>query len=174
MNDYATHLPILECISDNIECESIFEFGMGNYSTKLFADRFKKVISVEMQEEQWFKTMKEQNFGSHVDLFCALGKKPAIDILNSLNNDVKKFSCIFVDGHGENRWECINESFKKTDIIVTHDTETAGYNWYLVNKPSNFIWIDIKEYNPWTSVITSNHDVVRFLVKKFPSHTIRQ
>ena len=170
MNDYATHLPILECISQNIVCDNVFEFGMGNYSTTLFSNKFKKVISVEMQEEQWFNKMKDQNFPSHVDLICALGETPAIDILSSIRT---KFSCIFVDGHGGNRWECINESFSKTDVIVTHDTETSGYNWYLVNKPSDFTWIDIKQYNPWTSVLTSNKDLIRALVKEFPSYTIR-
>ena len=170
MNDYATHLPILECISNNINCDSVFEFGMGNYSTKLFAERFKKVIAVEMQQQQWYDKMLAENFSPHVSLNCALGERPAIDLLHSTN---ERYSCIFVDGHGSNRWECINESFNKTDIIVTHDTETAGYNWYLVNKPKNFIWIDIKTHNPWTSVITCNHDVIRFLIKSFSSYTIR-
>lgn len=172
MNDYATHLPILQCIADNMTCDTVFEFGMGNYSTKLFAERFKKVIAVEMQEEEWFKIIKKQNFPPHVELHCALGQQPAIDILNSLQQK-DKFSCIFVDGHGENRWQCINESFAKTDVIITHDTETPEYNWHLVKKPSHFTWIDIKQYNPWTSIITSNHDVIRFLSKNFPSPTVR-
>lgn len=170
MNDYATHLPILECISNNISCDSVFEFGMGNYSTKLFAERFKKVTSVEMQEKQWYDNMMAQNLPSHVSLHCALGERPAIDLLNSTKD---RYSCILVDGHGSNRWECINESFDKTDIIVTHNTETIGYNWYLVNKPKHFTWIDIKLYNPWTSVITCNRDVIRLLVTTFPSYTIR-
>ncbi len=114
--------------------------------------------------------MKEQNLPPHVDLRCALGETPAIDILNSMNTT---FSCIFVDGHGGNRWQCINESFAKTDIIVTHDTETPGYNWHLVEKPANFTWIDIKHYNPWTAVITNNDDVIRFITQAFPSYTIR-
>ena len=168
MNDLPTHLPILQCIADNMTCDTMFQFGMGNSSTKLFAERYKNVIAVEMEDEQWFKTMKEQNFPSHVHLYCALGQQPGIDILNSLS--VKKFSCIFVDGNEGNRWQCINESFGKTDVIVT---KTCGYNWHLVEKPSHFTWVDFKQYNPWTSVITSNHDVIRFLVKQFPFYSIR-
>lgn len=170
MDDYSTHLPILECIANNIVCNNVFEFGMGNFSTKLFAERFNNVTSVEMQEYNWYLIMQEQNLPSHVDLRVGLGETPAIDILNSINTT---FSCIFVDGHGNNRWQCINESFAKTDIIVTHDTETPGYNWHLVEKPSNFTWIDIKQYNPWTSVITSNNDVISFITQAFPSYTIR-
>jgi hypothetical protein len=172
MNDVATYLPILQCIVDHTTCDTIFQFGLGNSSTKLFAERYSKVIAVEMDDETLFETIKELNFPSHVHLYCALGHQPGIDILNSLFQD--KFSCIFVDGHAENRWQCINESFAKTDVIVTHDTEKIWCNWNLVKKPSHFIWMDIKQYNPWTSVLTCNHDIVRFLVKKFPSsYTLR-
>jgi hypothetical protein len=170
MDDYATHLPILECIANNIVCDNVFEFGMGNYSTKLFAQKFNSVTSIEMQEHNWYLIMQEQNLPSNVDLRSAVGQTPAIDILNSMNT---RFSMIFVDGHGDNRWQCINESFAKTDIIVTHDTETPGYNWHLIEKPENFTWIDIKQYNPWTSVLTCNNDVISFVTQAFPSYTIR-
>lgn len=170
MDNYATHLPILECIVNNIVCNNVFEFGMGNYSTKLFAQKFNSVTSVEMQEHNWYLMMQEENLPSNVDLRSALGETPAIDILNSMNT---RFSMIFVDGHNGNRWQCINESFAKTDIIVTHDTETPGYNWHLIEKPENFTWIDIKQYNPWTSVLTCNNDVISFVTQDFPSYTIR-
>lgn len=171
MNDYATtHLPILEFITEIIDCKNVFEFGMSNKSTTLFADKFQSVTSVEMQEENRFDIMNKEKLPSHVDLLCALGETPAIDIMKSMD---QKFSCVFVDGHGGNRWQCINESFDKTDVIIAHDTETPCYNWHLVNKPPNFIWIDIKQYNPWTSVLTCNQNIIRALVKKFPSYVIR-
>lgn len=121
MNDLVTYLPILQCIIDHTTCDTIFQFGMGNSSTKLFAERYTNVIAVEMEDEKLFKTIKKLNLPSHVHLYCALGQQPGIDILNSLNQN--KFSCIFVDGHVENRWQWINESFAKTDVIVTYDTE---------------------------------------------------
>ena len=89
--------------------------------------------------------------------YCLLGEKDAIKFFNILNTN---FSIIFVDGHGSNRWECINEAFGKTDIIVTHDTETPGYKWNLVNKPEDYVWIDVIEYNPWTSVLTRDKNIV--------------
>lgn len=170
MEKSSTHLPILECITNNIVCNNVFEFGIGNYITKLFAEKFGSVTSVEMEENKWYDTMQEQNLPDHVDLRVALGERPAIDILNSMNTT---FSCILVDGHSGNRWQCINESFAKTDIIVTHDTESPRYNWHLVEKPVNFTWIDIKQYNPWTSVITSKNEVISFITQAFPSYTIR-
>jgi hypothetical protein len=171
MDAYGTHIPILKSVTEQIDCHNIFEFGMGNYSTKLFAEKFKEVIAVEMQEEEWYKKMVMEKLPPHVTLLCGIGTQPALDILNSMGN--KRYSCIFVDGHGGNRWECINHAFNKTDVIVTHDTEYPGYNWHLVNKPPEYSWLDIKTYNPWTSVVTNNHDLIRHLTSVFPNYQIR-
>jgi hypothetical protein len=171
MDAYGTHLPILKSVSEQIKCENIFEFGMGDYSTTFFAEKFKEVTAVEMQEEEWYKKMVAKKLPNHVSLLCGIGPQPAIDILNS---DIgKKYSCIFVDGHGGNRWECINHSFNKTDVIVTHDTEYPGYNWHLVDKPSGFTWLDIQTYTPWTSVITNNYQLITYLCSQYPNYQIR-
>ena len=170
MKNCTTQLPILEFITDNIECKSVFEFGMSHFSTKLLSNKFEHVISVEMQDQNWFDEMNNKNdLPSNVDLKCALGKTPAIDILKSIDG---KQSCVIVDGHEDNRWECINESFEKTDVIIAHDTEMHSYKWELVKKPKDFIWIDVKQYNPWTSVLTSNKDLILAIVQKYPSHTV--
>jgi hypothetical protein len=163
LNDYSTHLPILKLICENIKPVSIFEYGMGYYSTQLFNEHCKKVYSVEMQDENWFNTITNLNY-QNVKFYCLLGEKDAIKFFNILNTN---FSIVFVDGHGSNRWECINEAFGKTDIIVTHDTETPGYKWNLVNKPEDYVWIDVIEYNPWTSVLTRDKNMVELLQKNF-------
>lgn len=171
MDAYGTHLPILKSVSEHIKCESIFEFGMGDYSTTFFAEKFQDVTAVEMQDEEWYKKMVTKKLPSHVSLICGIGEKPALDILDSIEN--RKFSCIFVDGHGGNRWECINHAFSKTDVIVTHDTEYPGYNWHLVEKPAKFTWLDIKTYNPWTSVVTCDYELIRYLCSIYPNYQIR-
>lgn len=157
LNDYATHLPILKYVLDKIGKCNIFEYGMGMYSTTLFSDNANKLIAVEMQDENWFNTMSKYDFKNNTELHCMLGGDTAIDFFKTL--DVK-FDLIFVDGHGGTRWKCINEAFGKSDIIITHDTETASYNWNLVNLPENYTWLDIKIHNPWTSVITNNKDLI--------------
>jgi hypothetical protein len=80
----------------------------------------------------------------------------------------EEFSTIvFIDGNPETRWKLINESFNKTDIIIVPDTEMSCYNWDLVKKPENneYYWLDIKIYNPWTSVITRNRELIHKLSK---------
>ena len=176
MDAYATHLPILETISNVISCDSVFEFGMGNFSTKLFAQRYKKIIAVEMQEEGWYEEVKKGvgKWGvpeANIELLCGIGMRPALDILDSKKDNT--FSLVFVDGHGGNRWECINKSFGRSDIIVTHDTETPGYNWTLIKKPDTYVRVDVKDYNPWTTVFTTKKMVVDILISKFKHCEIR-
>ena len=173
LNNYSTHIPILEYVLNNIENKNtIFEYGMGFYSTPLLSEKVDKVLfSVEMQDENWYKQIKNSNkLKNNVELYCMLGKDDAIEFFKNLQI---KFDLIFVDGHGESRWKCINEAFGKCDIIITHDTETSSYNWHLVNLPNDYIWLDIKTYNPWTSVITNNKDLISKLSKEFNA-TIRE
>ena len=164
LNDYSTHLPILQFVLDTNEKWKIFEYGMGMYSTTLFAEKADKLIAVEMQDENWFNKMSQCDFKNNTELRCMVGKDLAIDLFKSL--DVK-FDLVFVDGHGESRWKCINEAFDKCDIIIAHDTETLSYNWHYVNLPNNYFWLDIKVHNPWTSVITNNKDLISKLCKEF-------
>lgn len=162
LNDYSTHLPILEYVLDTIGKCNVFEYGMGKYSTTLFAEKADKLIAVEMQDENWYKQIKQYDFKDTVNLYCMLGKDNAIEFFKQL--DIK-FDIVFVDGHGESRWKCINEAFGKSDIIIAHDTETSSYNWNFVDLPQNYLWLDIKIHNPWTSVITNNKHLIGKLCK---------
>jgi hypothetical protein len=94
-----------------------------------------------------------------------IGKDFAIDFFKSFSD--LNFDIIFVDGHSESRWKCINDAIGKCNIIIVHDTETSSYNWNLVNLQPNYLWLDIKTYNPWTSVITNDKNLISNLSKNF-------
>jgi predicted O-methyltransferase YrrM len=147
-NPYSTHLPVLEFLFENLSINSVFEFGCGEFSTLFFAQKANKVISVEMQSEDWFWKIK-QRIPDNVDLFCQLGPTDAITTLNSSELN---FDLIFVDGHGDSRPECINNSFLKTNLIVTHDVETPTYNWHLVSKPKDWNYYLYNKKNPHTGI----------------------
>ena len=134
-----TYLPILTYICNEIGIKNIFEYGTSIYKTKLFSDKY-QVLSLKNDTEN--------------------------DLKLDLNSS---FSIVFIDGNPETRWKLINESFNKTDIIVVPDTEIPLYNWNLLKKPENneFYWLDIKKYNPWTSVITRNRELIHKLSKHF-------
>lgn len=147
---YGTHLPILNSLINNHDIRSVYEFGMGEFSTGLFADNCEEVYAHEMQSEEWFQKMRIK-LGNldNVNLFCTVGPWDAIHHLETLN---RHFDMIFVDGHGDSRWAAINMASRYTNIIVTHDTETSTYNWERVQLDESWTRIDYKGLNPWTTV----------------------
>jgi predicted O-methyltransferase YrrM len=145
---YSTHLSLLKSLlSKNID--SVFEFGTGLYSTKLFLENCTRVIACEMQSEDWYNKVNDE-FKDHdnVEVLYMLGPDKAIEYLSEINS---RFDLIFVDGHGSNRWKAINEASKFTDLIVAHDTETSSYNWHLVDLGDEWVRTDYKEFDPWTT-----------------------
>ena len=145
---YATHLYVLEKILNMIpEPNLCIEFGMGNFSTELLINRCKKLISVEMQSEEWFNEMigKFHNF-ENWQYHLSLGPDAYVNL------ELPNCDLAFVDGHGGSRPECINLMMKNgCPIIVAHDTEEASYGWWRV-EDFNYKKIDFKKSVNWTSV----------------------
>lgn len=140
-----TYLPILTyiCNDNEIGIRNIFEYGTSIYKTKLFSDKC-QVLSLENDTEE-------------------------NDLKLDLNNLNRSSSIVFIDGNPETRWKYINEAFYKTEIIIVPGTEMPFCNWDLIKKPENneYYWLDIKKYNPWTSVITRNRELIHKLSKVF-------
>ena len=165
MDLYSTHLPILEKLTNFIHTKeiSVFEYGMGNYSTPHFINNYKKVLSIETQDKKWFDDIstkfKNDNFACLFELChgqqreCINEKSQiqALEIYKELNK-ISKFQLVFVDGCGSFRWRCVNEAFKYADIIIAHDTEEPGYQWNKIENRDDFIRIDFKKYTPWTTI----------------------
>ena len=158
MNAFSTHLNTLSELIKSYNIKSVFEFGCGLYSTNLFIENCDQVYSCEMQSKEWYKQIKERfknknNFTiQFFDEKSDPGENPqflAIDYLKSLN---KKFDLIFVDGHKDSRWICINTAKLYSNIIVTHDTEdTNKYHWHRINLGKEWKRVDDKILYPWTS-----------------------
>lgn len=150
MDRYSTHLPVLEEIIINNNIKTVFEFGLGSFSTNLFCKNCDYVVSCEMQSNEWYEKIKNEFYeNNNLNLKCIIGPYGAINYLSQLN---QKFDLIFVDGHGDTRWHAINVSSKYTDIIVSHDTETPSYRWDLISLDSSWHRKDYKLYDPWTTV----------------------
>lgn len=150
MNPFATHLPTLEHLFKTNSIKSVFEFGTGLFSTPFFCGNSQKVIAVEMQDHNWFIKVKEElKTFNNLTMHSMLGPTSAIEYFKQLD---MTFDLVFVDGHGDSRPECIQEAFKKSKIIVTHDTEEPMYGWTRIKKPDNFTYTVYKSLIPWTSV----------------------
>lgn len=159
MDAYSTHTPILQTILNTININSVFEFGCGLYSTVLFGQKCKSIISVEMQSQEWYEKMKNQ-ISKNVSLLYNPGAYDAIEIFRKMQEN---FDLVFVDGHGDSRWECINAAFSKSNIIVTHDVETPSYNWHLVNKPNDWYYYEYDRLNPRTGVYFKDENLLSIL-----------
>jgi predicted O-methyltransferase YrrM len=154
MDPYATHLPFLKKILQEHDIQSVFEFGCGNYSTLLFAEKCKNVISIEMQNKEWYDQLKTK-IPKNVHLLFQLGPEQAITTLWSLGQSGAKFDLIFVDGHGDSRWKAINAASQYTSIIVAHDTQFPGYQW---NK--------VKLDNSWKEIVDTSFTTYTTMWKK--------
>jgi hypothetical protein len=122
------YIPALKFIFDNITINSIFTY-IANDTLSLNKNNTNSIKQV-------------------------IKKDPFIEFEN-FKNSSEKYDLILIDEDLENRWKWINESFSKTNIILVHDTENCNCDWSLVKKPSDFFWLDLKTYNPWTSIITN-------------------
>ena len=101
MDCYSTHLPVLENILQIFQINKVFEFGCGVYSTLLFEKHCKKIIAIEMQSQEWYEKMKKQ-VAKNISLLYSQGPIGAIEIFDK-TQDI--FDLVFVDGHGESRWQ---------------------------------------------------------------------
>lgn len=164
MDRFATHLEILQKIFEFKKIKSVIEFGLGHNSTTFFIDKVEKLTSVEMQSEEWYNIMynlyKSRNNWIPLKL---LGPSEIFKI------DYEKVDLIFVDGHGDTRYQCVNFMSKYSDIIVAHDTEAEKvYNWNLVDLKDYKQFTD-RRNEPWTTVWTKDEELMEFLQKNINS-----
>jgi len=153
MNPFSTHLVLLNKLFDQFTPSSIFEYGMGLYSTPFFLEKADEVISVEMQYQDWYDRINEEFADDKFTCVCKLGPTEAIDYFESLDRD---FDMVFVDG--VTRWLCINKAFSKTKVIVTHDTEHTSptYGWDRVDVPEDWVTFTDAVRNPYTTIYYHN------------------
>lgn len=164
LESWATHLPVLESILNNCPIESVFEFGSGFGSTPLFIERCKHVHSIEMQNDDWFHRVNEKfKECSGFTYEKAIGPRIGIDIFK---NTGRNYDLVFVDGHGDTRWDCINKSFDRTNIIVTHDTNVPSYKWNLIEIPTGWEVYEYKKIIPYTKIFYTNATEIHSVIQE--------
>lgn len=175
MNNYGTHYPILAELLDKFNLEHVLEFGTGFFSTGIFVEKAKKVVSIEMQYVDWYDKVKEK-YSKYVDsgvlsIECIIEDSGLQSIQHISSNYDKPFDMVFVDGAGGSRFNCANYAKSMTDLIICHDTEYHGYHWDRIVVDGDWVWIDVKIYGTWTSVMTTRKDIIDF-VSSFDSESI--
>ena len=163
LNEYSTHLPVLNLMLQCARIESAWEFGMGFYSTPFLVEHCKLVISAEMQSLNWYHRVRTTIRSKVFQAIYLPGPWLACIVLFLLP---RKFDLILVDGHGDSRFTAANVAMKKSDLVVLHDTETASYRWERIRRTANFCWIDFTLYRPWTSVLVRDWSVAQRLMHR--------
>jgi hypothetical protein len=153
-----SYLPILQLLFDKISIRSVFEFGMSLDSTSFFLSKCDKVISIEMENRRNFNKVAK-SFLQNKNFVPAQMINPfsAVESFHSLN---QYFDLVFVNGHTKSRWDQINVAFQNTNLIVVQDTEKEEYGWDKVVMPDTWLWFDIRNLTPWTSIITNSGNVL--------------
>jgi len=166
ISKWHTHQPMLKAFLRDFDFESIFEFGMGEGSTQLLAEHAKMLISIELDNDAWYKkTCAELEDYVFVNFFpyLILGAEAGVNYFKATDTH---WDMVFCDGTKHSRKPAIEAAFDKTDLILTHDTELDNYRWSKIQLPEGWWWYDVKIYPVWSAVI-SNNDEYRELAESF-------
>lgn len=159
-----SHIEYLTEIIDKFGVKDVVEFGCGDYSTALFVSKCASVLSIEMQNAEWFEKVMSQYID--VESFRALYMPGPVEACEYVTTQTPRVDLVFVDGHPE-RWRQVNAAFHVTDTIVVHDSEASyDYHWDLVNLPRGWKWVELYRYIPRTSIITKRKDIAEWAETK--------
>lgn len=150
----STHMEYLkEIFKIEGKIDTILEFGMGDYSTGLLIENASSVISIEMQNKEWFDKIYN-TFSNKPNWQGKLALGPYAYKNISLP---KKIDLAFVDGHGDSRPDCINDMMDlNCEIIVAHDTQQPLYKWTRIKNNTNYKQKTFKKHSVWTTLWTTN------------------
>jgi len=151
MNTIESHIPVLEKLFQLYPIKTVLEFGMGFGSTPFFLNKGVRLISVEMQNKEWYDKVIDRHPASRTF-------EPILSIGPMAYKTIQLdgwYDLIFIDGHGDSRWSVINDVFPHTDLIAVHDTQEDSYGWNKVKMPEGWSWFDVKEFPVWTAILTN-------------------
>jgi hypothetical protein len=166
---YATHLPVLEEIFKHTGVlNSCLEYGMGLYSTPYLLKNCKYLKSVETDSLVWFDKIKQVVAENRSwDPVCQIGACAELEHIPDMMR--KKYDLIFVDGNAASRHVTTQCAQYATSVIVSHDANEHADLYFSVVLRDGWYWIDVKDYKPWTAVVTDQKNLITALQGKFTS-----
>tara|TARA_B100000900_G_C20474496_1_gene672798 strand:+ start:271 stop:885 length:615 start_codon:yes stop_codon:yes gene_type:complete len=150
--DPGTCLPVLESIFNVFDINNTLEFGAGVWSTFSLIRNSKKVTSIENIKE-WVQKV-EDDYSHKNNLNVIHWTKPMNEYLKEITDN---FDLIFIDG--DDRIECLRDSFNRSPIIVCHDTHQPKMGWADVDVPENYEQLTYFGCLPYYTTIFSIKDI---------------
>jgi len=149
--DPGTCLPVLEAVCHVFDIDNAIEFGCGLWSTSTLARTCKNVTSVENIQE-WIDKMKiEQSHRTNLSFVHYT------DPMNTYLKDDDSYDLIFIDG--EDRVECLRDSFGKSSIIICHDTHAKSFGWADLYVPDNYKMLTYVACVPYLTTIFYHENI---------------
>ena len=160
-------MPILLEYVEQFWPKSVLEFGSGNYSTKLFVTRFKLVVSIEMESEEWFNKVSASMSGLNSSwTYRFIPKFEDVALFVGENYGSGTFDLVFVDD-GESRAPEANLAFGLAETVVVHDAQhrwrdeicppeeyhEVNFTRFPIVYPEAY---DMYDNRPWTTMYTRN------------------
>ena len=157
IDNYSSHLLVLEKILTSFPVNDVLEFGMGKYSTPFFAARCKSVVSIEQESKEWYeKTAAEVTSSNWEPLFEC---NPAM-VFDHFDKMGRRFDLVFSDGSPATRYLVANQAMRRNvPFVVLHDAEKVWYyRWNLLEIPEQYYRFNFRrrEGSPKTTTILSN------------------
>jgi len=159
---WGSHRPILEALLEYYNINNALEMGIGLGSTPTFLKYGVELYTWE-SEEHWIKVVQKyiNNYSNKKHKITKIKK-------NQYGEQIKKdqnfYDIIFIDAH--DRIEAINNSFGKTNIIISHDCEEPSYGWINIKHSNEYTLIQIKNIVPWSWVWIKNNYLDKFIKEK--------
>ncbi len=168
---YHSHLYVLENIFKFTKIHNCIQFGCGYGSTPILLKNVDKLISIQMQKQQWYWQIKTLMQVLYKDKFTII-KDLRKDSYDFLNNTIQTFDMAIIDGHGESRPQCVNKCFQKNiKYIIVHDTQEKGYGWGRVKIPSHYYCLKFSWSPAQTTLYTIDSNIYDIVKKNLYNKT---
>ena len=142
----------------------VFEYGSGN-STRFWAERCKKIISVE-DDKEWCDKIRE-SLPAHAEYLLLEERQEYINSINKYSDD---FDIVIVDG--SHRYECAVEAvgkLKSDGFIILDNSDWFGKTSELLRK-SDLIEVDMAGFGPINAYTWTTSFYFRRNVSLTPAH----
>lgn len=160
---YSTHAELTSGYIHKANPQIVFEFGPGLYSTQMFVNHCKRIVSVEMQSAEWYETVRKRYDGAPgFSLVLMLDPWLGCDLLRGIDT---RFDLVFVDGHGHSRERQVIEGYSKATSIIAHDTEAVCYGWGRLPLPAGWYGVEVREHIPWTTFLTQDKNLYEWALR---------
>lgn len=159
MNLYSTHLPVLRHLLSKTD-GPILELGMGLFSTKLFHESGRTIVSME-NILPWLEKFKPMHSALHSLVYIPSW----VDFLSSSPYAKMQWDIVFVDFGGGKTQQVLRGPIAlgmrdMAKYVVCHDTEVIRWQYsYRDTLPQFKYRFDYKKYKNWTSVLSDSVDV---------------